>query len=119
MEKYQTCDYCEGPIIDDTQEALVKGDRGYLTVHKDCAMRVFRGLWDEYLSRTYKGLDPYVPYTDETIVNPVVRKAIAERNQEALDEDTMPSGEYRAKVEANKVLVKALLFDRLRESENE
>lgn len=53
MTKYvkSTCELCEKPVSED-QGHIMETESASLLIHKSCAMRLMRGVWDEQVLRS-------------------------------------------------------------------
>jgi hypothetical protein len=56
MRILPTCDLCEEPFKDDTDRHVMRTDTAELTIHKACAMQLFKGVWDRQEELAAKGL---------------------------------------------------------------
>src|SRR5690349_8795845 len=56
MRILPTCDLCEEPFKSEHDQHTMRTDVAELTIHKSCALQLFKGVWDRQEELAAKGL---------------------------------------------------------------
>jgi len=117
------CDLCDKYIRDKDQEATIPFDVRDILVHKSCAMQLWLGAYDELSYRSGNNIPLNAPYTDAHIYDAEHDKWTTTRDAPLYASDLIGArylhkaeSNQEAKVAANQVILKALLFDKEHEN---